>query len=365
MRILHINKAYSITGGVEKYLRDIVNVDISGASRVDVLAVSDNYRGRKFEIRNGSVIECSRLFKFSSAPISISFALKFFWMCRSYDILHFHYPNPLGEVMMILSGSLLRNKKVIVTYHNDVSDEKPFSSTYNFIVGFFFKLCDVIVVTSPNLGRSASALRAFQDKLEVIPLGIHLETTPNHSLSLDSRASTNVLQLLFVGRLSAVKGVDVLIKSISGLEVNLVIVGNGDLRQELEVLARDVNANVEFWGGVSDKKLQGAYGAADVFILPSVTKGEGFGYVILEAMAHGCAIISTELGTGTSYINQNEITGLVVRPSCVEELSQAIIRLQRNRDELESFATQAQKRVLDFSFDNMVSKLEAVYRSNL
>ena len=57
-------------------------------------------------------------------------------------------------------------------------------------------------------------------------------------------------------------------KSISGLEVNLVIVGNGDLRQELEVLARDVNANVEFWGGVSDKKLQGAYGAADVFILP-------------------------------------------------------------------------------------------------
>ena len=96
-----------------------------------------------------------------------------------------------------------------------------------------------------------------------------------------------------------------------------------------------------------------------------MTKWEGFGYVILEAMAHGCAVISTELGTGTSYINQNEITGLVVRPSCVEELSQAITRLQRNRDELESFATQAQKRVLDFSFDNMVSKLEAVYKSNL
>jgi glycosyltransferase involved in cell wall biosynthesis len=71
------------------------------------------------------------------------------------------------------------------------------------------------------------------------------------------------------------------------------------------------------------------YSSADVFVLPSISRAEAFGLVALEAMACGVPIVTTELGTGTSYYNIDRQTGLVVSPKNSETLAGAIDRICR------------------------------------
>jgi len=81
---------------------------------------------------------------------------------------------------------------------------------------------------------------------------------------------------------------------------------------------------VRFLGDISDDNLPAYYQAADLFVLPSSQRSEAFGIVLLEAMAAGTPLISTELSTGTSWVNQHETTGLVVPPRNPDVLAQAI-----------------------------------------
>jgi rhamnosyl/mannosyltransferase len=84
---------------------------------------------------------------------------------------------------------------------------------------------------------------------------------------------------------------------------------------------------VFFEGSVLDSELPIYYHACQVFVLPSTHKSEAFGIVLLEAMACGKPVVTTELGTGTSYVNQHGTTGLVVPPGDVASLTGAIRRL--------------------------------------
>ena len=136
--VLHINKAFSIIGGVEKYIRDVASYNYEHVDKIDVLAISDNSKSRIISIKNGQAIECGRLFSLASAPFSFSFIYRFIALSFKYDVLHFHYPNPIGEMMLVLMRPFLWKKSIIVTYHNDVSSEKPFSSAYNLFAKLFF-----------------------------------------------------------------------------------------------------------------------------------------------------------------------------------------------------------------------------------
>jgi rhamnosyl/mannosyltransferase len=116
-------------------------------------------------------------------------------------------------------------------------------------------------------------------------------------------------------------------------------------------------------GFVPDDELLKLYADADVLVLPSIDRGEAFGYVLVEAMAMHTAVISTELGTGTSFVNQDGCTGLVIPPCDVGALVAAIRRLDENRLLLSSFKQQARKRVEEhFSLKMMLDRTESLYR---
>ena len=172
------------------------------------------------------------------------------------------------------------------------------------------------------------------------------------------------LELLFVGRLASVKGIDYLIKAVSDLNVRLTIVGVGDKSEYLKNLAKSINSNNVYFSESYLKDLTKEYQNADLFILPSVTRGEGFGYVVLEAMNHGCAIITTELGTGTSYVNLSEYSGLVVAPANESELRNAINRFDNDRGFLNSCRHNATVRVKEFTIEKLINRLDQVYKAN-
>src|SRR5215510_2444827 len=98
---------------------------------------------------------------------------------------------------------------------------------------------------------------------------------------------------------------DVLLRAVTGLDAETVIIGDGPLRSALESLACNlgITDRVHFLGEVAADELHAWYHAYDVFVLPSVTRQEAFGMVQLEAMLCGRPCVSTDVGTGVSWVN--------------------------------------------------------------
>jgi rhamnosyl/mannosyltransferase len=118
---------------------------------------------------------------------------------------------------------------------------------------------------------------------------------------------------------------------------------------------------VVFLGHVPDEDLPAYYRAADVFVLPSSERSEAFGLVLVEALASGLPVISTELGTGTSYVNRHGESGLVVPPRDPGALSEAANVLLADHSLRARLARGAHERAALFGLDRMVTAVEEVY----
>jgi glycosyltransferase involved in cell wall biosynthesis len=152
--------------------------------------------------------------------------------------------------------------------------------------------------------------------------------------------------VLTVGRLVAserYKGHDVMLDAWPMVlreipNARYVIVGDGDDRARLEARGTEtgLNDSVTFRGGVSGAELQSCYDDCRVFALPARTeldprapRGEGFGIVFLEAMAHGKPVVGPNIGAPTEFIRDGE-HGLLVDPVNPTKLAQALIELLAN-----------------------------------
>jgi len=130
--------------------------------------------------------------------------------------------------------------------------------------------------------------------------------------------------ILFAGRLSYLKGVDILLKASKQYErenVITIIAGNGDLRKQLKDLAKQLEVkDIYFVGHKSQNKLKELYNIADVFVMPS--RMEAFGLVAIEAIACGTPVICSNSGGMKEYINLN--VGKIVKNEDVEDLAKTI-----------------------------------------
>ena len=104
-----------------------------------------------------------------------------------------------------------------------------------------------------------------------------------------------------------------------------MIVGKGPLKETIEKRIREENlTNVYMLGFLSDSELCYVLRKCRFFVLPSISPAEAFGQVLLEASYFSKAMITTELGTGTSYVNLHNETGFVVPPRNNVELQKAM-----------------------------------------
>ena len=123
---------------------------------------------------------------------------------------------------------------------------------------------------------------------------------------------------------------------------------------------------VRFLGEVKDAELEALYRACDLFVLPSVTRQEAFGVVQVEAMSHGKPVVSTDLGTGVGWVNQDGETGRVVRPKDPDALRDAIVELLARPTRLAAMGAAASKRARTvFSLERMIASTVALYRDVL
>jgi rhamnosyl/mannosyltransferase len=323
MRVLHVFKDYypPTRGGVEQWINDVVH-SIDGVEFAVLTAAHD----RKESIEDDAgvtVIRAPTLFHASTAPIVPSWSR---WMRELQpDVIHLSMPNPTAELAFMAARTRV---PLIATYHADIVRGGVISGAYDRFAARFVRRAHRVHVSSPRLAQTTTALRGVQDRIAVIPFGVDAESWSSRPVLADEiRRRFDGPLFVLLGRLRHYKGVDVAIDAMRDArlrDATLLVVGDGPLRGELEARARDGGVRVEFVGEVADHQRPAYLHAADVFVFPGTNRGEAFGIVQVEAMATGTPAVSTELGTGTSWVNQHGATGLVVPPRDPHALASAL-----------------------------------------
>ncbi len=360
MRILHVYKDYfPVLGGIENHIRWLAEAQAAAGHDVTVLVcntgaetVTETYQGVR-------VIKAGRWATVASMPLSVQQPLLLAKMRP--DIAHLHLPYPLGAVANLFLG---RARATVLTYHSDIVRQRRWLRLYAPLLRLVLRRADAIITTSPVYSDSSAWLRPVRSRCTVVPLGI--DPPPfRQAVKRNSERPT----LLFVGRLRYYKGLDTLLHALVQLpDVHLRIVGDGPMRGSWKQLAHALGLNnrVAFLGDVATEKLPALYAAAEVFVLPANARAEAFGTVLLEAMASGLPVVSTELGTGTSWVNQDGVTGCVVPPNNPAALAQALRSLLNDEALRAHMGAAGQERVENrFTLPRMVEGVASVYEEVL
>jgi glycosyltransferase involved in cell wall biosynthesis len=373
MRILHIYKDYfPVLGGIENHVRILAEAGVARGHDVTVLVTSRDRQAQRATLNGVTLIKTARWINVSSAPLSPPMFLEARRLRAWADVVHLHFPYPPGEMAHLFSGS---RAKTVITYHSDIVRQKTLRMVYQPFLWHILRRADRIIATSGRYLETSPYLSCFKDKSVVIPLG----TDVAHFASADPAgvaglrrqllAQPGGMLLLSVGRLRYYKGFDDLIRALPQIpHARSIIVGDGPMLTEWQQLARSVGVadRVIFAGEVSDEDLPTYYAACDLFVLPANARAEAFGTVIVEALAAGKPVVSTEVGTGTSWVNVHGQTGLVVPPHDPVALAAAINDLWVNESRRLAFGSAARARAqAEFTVERMIDRVLGVYQTLL
>lgn len=366
LRVVHVGKFYPpVAGGMERVLESLCE---GPAAEVESQVIVCHSAGRTVrERRNGvAVTRVGTMGSAGSVPIAPGFAAE---LRRARgDVMVVHEPNPWALLAMATARPSL---PLVVWFHSEVVRPRlQYALFYHPLARLVYGRAARIVVSSPLLAEHAAALAPYRDRVRVIPFGIdpsRWTATPaiqERASAIRAEAEGRPL-VLFAGRMVPYKGVDVLLRAMKGLDASAVLVGDGPSRAGWTALAREtgVDDRVRFAGEVPHAELAALYHACDLFVLPSVTRAEAFGYVQLEAMACGRPIVSTRLPSGVPWVNRDGETGLTVPPGDVEALRAAIARLAQDAPLRQRFGAAGRARVdAAFTIAGMRNAAAAVYR---
>ncbi|MBQ6919644.1 MAG: glycosyltransferase [Synergistaceae bacterium] len=368
MKILHVVKAYyPDVGGIETSARQIAEASAKNGHEVIVLCFGN--KTENVETEGVKVYRIKPFFNVGSASISLKYFKKYKELSKDVDIIHFHVPNPLGELAFCLQPKTKSKAKTLCTYHLDPVRPKAFVLMYKMLLNSFMKKVDVICPTSPYYIVSSRVIENFLEKCRTIPLGVEVGSFANVSPEKIAEAEKVVSKLkrprvLFSGRFAYFKGIPNLLNAMALLpEYSLIMVGDGKKRQETEeqIDRLGLRDRVVLAGLQTGEFYRAFFHVADIFAFPS-TWPESFGIVGLEALAAGLPLVTTEIWAGSSYYNEDEKTGLIVPPQDPKALAEAIKRILSNPELHKMMSENARKRADKFALERMPERYEEVYK---
>jgi glycosyltransferase involved in cell wall biosynthesis len=251
---------------------------------------------------------------------------------------------------------------LISHFHHYESIDRPVEILYkpfhHLIEKAAYSNSDLVVTPSEFSKKTlCEAFGLLEDKVKVVPHGVDITRFVVKEKRFEG------IQLLFVGGLEERKGVKYLIEALgpvidSHSAVELTVVGSGVQESKLRELTRELNLErrVKFTGHVDE--VTEYYNSADIFVFPS--SKEGFGMVLIEAMACGLPIISTNASAIPEVVGS---AGILVEPRNSEALADAIIKLIESRELREELGRKGRKRVEEnFTWEKVVQKMIEVYK---
>ena len=348
MKILHVYKTYfpDTQGGVEEVIRQICLNTRPFGLESRIFTLSGSPTPKVISSSEGDIVRSKRNFEIVSTGFSLEAFSEFKRQTDWADIIHYHFPWPFAD---LLHSSLAKGKKSVVTYHSDIIRQKKMNWFYRPLMQQFLSSVDHIVVTSSNYLASSEILSEYREKITVIPIG--LSESPFLENDVDSICMRQVENrygvgyYLFVGVLRYYKGLHFLLEAMKGAPFKLIIAGTGPEEKRLHQQVKDQGLdNVEFVGFVNDEVKAALISHSKAVVLPSHLRSEAFGVSLVEAAMYGKPMISTEVGTGTSYINLHQKTGLVVEAGNTKLLREAMEKLNADKAICSIFSEQARLR---------------------
>lgn len=316
MRVLIVvSEAPPIVSGVSRCVDRIVGGLQAQGATVDVLSSND-----------------IRRWTFGEARIS-SFIGRWPAVSRDldrYDVVNVHGPAPtMSDAFLALFRTRRSSRRpaLVYTHHSsiDIAGLGPLCRVYDAMTTRLSSLADRIIVTTPSYAEMVR--RPSSPPIDVIPWGVDAASVARR----ERVPSTGPLRVLFVGQLRPYKGVSVLIDAVAGQpDLRLTVAGDGPLAEQHRRHAAGTGAdNVTFTGQVSDGHLSRLYLEHDVVVLPSTTRAEAFGLVLLEGMAAGCVPVASDLPGVRDVVGA---TGVLVPPGDENALRDALISLAADRE---------------------------------
>jgi len=372
LNILHVYRTYfpDPPGGLQEAIRQISISTLSRDVNVHIFTLSPIPNPGIIKRPEATVYRNRSWLSPSSCDIGgIESFRSFRAVARMADLIHYHFPWPFADVLHL---SMRHKVPAIITYHSDIVRQRFMGVVYNPLMRRMLGSMSRIVATSPSYAVTSPVLSnpAFRDRVRVIPLGIDETSYPQPcEPSILSRFGLvdGESFFLFIGVLRYYKGLHTLIQAAAAVNSRVVIAGSGPEDEALRVQAKRLNlSNVTFAGQVTDDEKVSLLKNCRAFVLPSHMRSEAFGMVLVEASMFGKPLITCEIGTGTSYVNADRITGLVVPPEDSEALARAMNVLIADDDLCRQFGVAARQRYEQlFSGEALGRSYAALYREVL
>jgi glycosyltransferase involved in cell wall biosynthesis len=365
MRILHTPvRFYPYVGGVENYVMTLGRQLVKKKHEVTVVCANEP-AGTRDDTCHGIRIE--RLtFPCKIANTNITPFLPWKLMKEDYDVIHTHVPTPWSADWSALIA-WIKKTPLVVTYHNDIAGDGIYRSVATIYNRTFLqcvlKRAGQIIITSPDF--RSTWLGPYRDKIVVVPnsvdTGIFYPAT-----------EPKIGDIFFLGVLDQYhryKGLDYLLGAVRYVlpdipDLKLIVGGSGIMKEYYLNLSRSlgISEHVEFVGYIPDKELPRYYNGCSVTVLPSTDPTrEGFGIVLLEAMACGKPVITTGIA-GVARDITDRSAGKVVPPENAVALGDAIKAVLLDPERADEMGSAGREIVREkYSSDRVADSVISIY----
>ena len=281
---------------------------------------------------------------------------------KKYNLVHAFFGIPCGFI-----GYLFRKKipYIISIRGSDVPGyNERFSDLYKVLsplIKKVWKNSKAVIANSRDLKKLA-LITSPNQKIDIIYNGIDVG-----EFKARNKKNNNSFNVLCVTRLIKRKGIKYLvlalpkvIKKYPDLNLKLTIIGEGNLKKDLEDLVKDKNLNrfIYFKGLIEHSQLPLYYNRADVFILPSLN--EGMSNAVLEAISSGLPIITTDTGGTSELVKEN---GFIVPKKNSEKISEALIKLIEDKDLCLEMGEKSREIAEKLGWDKVAEQYLEIYKN--
>lgn len=335
LRILTVaTEAPPVRGGIARIVGYLQDGFQERGHHVDVLAYPEVRRFVFGELRLSSLI-----FKLPQLLQRIN----------EYDVIHIHGITPTISDVALFFAYLHRPRPLVIYTHHMDLDFKPvgfMNRVYNYLHHRLSARTDAVIAGAGDnlklLGNSCQGV--------VIPFGIDLER-----FNTDGQKDGQ-FTVLFIGQFRPYKGVRVLLRAMSQVKgARLLLAGQGPEERTYRSLAAKLGLDVEFHIGVDDDQLLQLYHRAHAVVIPSVSRLEAFGLVLVEGMAAGCVPIASDLPGVREVVGQ---TGFLFPTGDTNHLAGILRGLCDDPMLVQQIGDRARVRAADFGRENTICEYE-------
>lgn len=361
---------FPFIGGVENYAYNLSKEMVKLGHSVKVICANEPWMVADAEIDGIKIKRLSYIGKLGNTNIMPKFFTNI--VQEKFDLIHTYFPSPWSPDVSAFVGKI-KKKPTVLSYCNDIITdyhlEGFIAKTYNTtLLRFTLKLADKIIILQPNYITQSSYLKPYKNKIECIPVGVD---TKKFEPTRIEKHNENVLFFLSVlDESHQYKGLNYLLRALRIVkkdvkDVTLIIGGGGKLQKYYKEMADSlgIKNSVKFVGVIPDDEIVEYYNKCDVFVLPSSEKQEGFGIVLLEALACKKPIVSTEIVGIAKDVKERNV-GRIVAPKDVTGLARGIVEILSDKENAKRMGKEGRELIEEKYSWKVIGKIfERVYLS--